>query len=155
MSDLQKEQVLNNLLSPNGYPRLKIDSEKSIKDREQKISTLEKMIVQFERKIEEIKMQIAEYRGDLRTLQRIRDALLLVEKETGLDGLIQMPDFHKEDHSFGEPVIEIANPEIKQRKEDGKLCMYRDFDTKKWCNKPLRSKEDKETGFCKQHREEE
>ena len=155
-SQEKKDEVLNNLLGPNGYKRLILDAEKSARDRKGKISSLQKSIGQLERKIEEIKIQIAEYRGDLRTFEKIKEVLKLVEKDTGLSDLVQIKSIVKETHDLREPVVEeILNPDIKKRKEEGRLCMHRDFKTKKWCNRKLTSA-DKKAGYdlCKVHRQE-
>jgi hypothetical protein len=55
-----------------------------------------------------------------------------------------------EEIAGAEPQADTVDPETMQRIEDG-LCIFKSRETKKWCQRKLLTKKEKECGYCKTH----
>jgi len=50
------------------------------------------------------------------------------------------------------PAPQEMDPETRERMDDGKLCMYKDQKTKKWCPTRLAAAQKKKgSDFCSKH----
>lgn len=151
--DDKLKEILTNVTGPEGFVKLILDTENEIDRSVKKISAHEKEIARINR-------MISETRGSLQAFEKMLEILKHLHGKWGLNEIGLVHSMAILTNEKGEPEkrdikekVETVNPETKKRKEAGKFCMYKDRETKKWCQRRLSGKMSKETGYCKTHRE--
>lgn len=141
----QLQDILSKITGPAGFNKLIIDTENEIKKYKNKIDTLEKQI-------EQIKKLQSQTCGSLQTLEKMYQILLHLREEWGLSGIFLNREINKETRELETEEVITIDPETQARKEEGKYCMYKDRETKKWCPIKLNKKQkDKGSEYCTKH----
>lgn len=123
ISPTKAKEILDNITGPNGLIKAVADLSKREKD---------------------IRTQISVLTGELNGMIKSRKLLERLAREWGLDAV---PATDVDNTTHPESTGGDDDPELKRLISEGK-CKYRDKDTKKWCQRVLKTKKEKEAGYC-------
>ena len=123
ISPTKAKEILDNITGPNGLIKAVADLSKREKD---------------------IRTQISVLTGELNGIIKSRKLLERLAREWGLD---EVPATDVDNNVVPEASGGVDDPELKRLVSEGK-CKYRDKDTKKWCQRILKTKKEKESGYC-------
>lgn len=103
--------------------------------------------------LERIKARVAAAKVNTMNWESFEAILQGLVTKWGLDDVEVLPSKERtQDDPDPAPVAQKVAPETQERMQDGKLCMYKDQKTKKWCPTRLTGTQKKKASiYCAKH----